>query len=185
MQRLLQNWDQISQEKAKFVLNCIIQMFLLSIRTMRHYRCSNISVDGSAHIRKSCRSVLTLVIIIIFNVENESQITVLVELGLIHGHVGIIQVLTMNDWANRNLVHIILFLIIKEILNNLRILLKMIRLLHQLIPIGLTVSSKKILSASVIWISLNDLSEHDISELEVVRDEIFHLHLSKVQKIAS
>lgn len=91
----------------------------------------------------------------------------------------------MNDWANRNLVHIILFLIIKEILNNLRILLKMIRLLHQLIPIGLTVSSKKILSASVIWISLNDLSEHDISELEVVRDEIFHLHLSKVQKIAS
>ena len=88
--------------------------------------------------------------------KNESQIAVLVELSLIHGHVGVVEVLAMHDWTHRNLMYVILFFIIKKVFQNFSILLKVVSLFYQVVSAGF-ISSEKIFSAAIVGISLNDL----------------------------
>ena len=113
LQRLLDDWDQISEIIANFVLDCFIQMLLLGLLSVSLIGSCDVGVNGGAQIDKS-RSVerLAVGIVIILHVENESQVAVLVELGLVHRQISITQSLAVNDGTHRNLVNVILLLVV-------------------------------------------------------------------------
>lgn len=98
------------------MLNCIIQVLLLSLLPVSLVGSGDVGIDRGAQIDQS-RSVQRLAVSIVFilQVENESQVAVLVELGLVHRQVSIAQNLTVHDGTNRNLVNVILFFVVQEI----------------------------------------------------------------------
>lgn len=124
LQRLLNNWDQVSQIIANFVFDRIIQVLPLRPLPVSLVGSCDVSVDGGAQIDKSWSvQGLAVSIVLILQVEDESQVAVLVELGLVHRQIGITQSLAVHDRTHRNLVNVVLLFVVQEVFKYLVVFL--------------------------------------------------------------
>lgn len=113
--------------------------------------------------------------------EDESQVAVLVELGLVHRQIGITQSLAVHDRTHRNLVNVVLLFVVQEVFEYLVVFLQVVALSYQVSFSAIVF--QQILSATILWVSLDNLSEDYVVELEVIRDEVFHFHLGVAQEV--